>query len=97
MRRAPSLAGIHGSERTLLGGDTVLADDEYLRESILDPSEKVVGGYQPIMPAYRGQISEEELMRLITLHEDHEGRSGRDARRRNGERDRRHQGRGVTR
>jgi cytochrome c oxidase subunit II len=64
-RRAPSLAGIHGSERTLLGGDTVLADDEYLRESILDPSEKVVGGYQPIMPAYRGQISEEELMRLI--------------------------------
>ena len=64
--RAPSLVGIYGVERQLLGGREVTVDDNYLRESILDPAEKVVSGYQPIMPTYKGQISEEELMRLIT-------------------------------
>jgi cytochrome c oxidase subunit 2 len=64
--RAPALEGIFGSERQLTGGRTVTADDDYLRESILDPSEKVVDGYQPIMPTYKGQVSEEELMRLIS-------------------------------
>jgi cytochrome c oxidase subunit II len=64
--RAPSLAGIYGAERRLLGGRSTTVDDDYLRESILDPAEKVVDGYQPIMPTYKGQITEEELMRLIS-------------------------------
>lgn len=64
--RAPSLTGIYGLERQLIGGRSTTVDDNYLRESILDPAEKVVDGYQPIMPTYKGQITEEELMRLIS-------------------------------
>lgn len=63
--RAPLLAGLFGSEVKLKDGRTVLADDNYLRESILNPAAKVVAGYQPIMPTYQGQINEDELIELI--------------------------------
>ena len=46
-------------------GSTVIADDDYLRESIIEPSAKVVAGYPPIMPSYRGQLSEEQIMALV--------------------------------
>ena len=42
------------------------ADDDYIRESILNPQAKVVDGYQPVMPTFKGQVSEEELLQLIT-------------------------------
>ena len=41
---------------------TVVADEAYIRESILNPSAKVVAGYEPIMPTFQGQVSEEELL-----------------------------------
>ena len=44
---------------------TVKVDDNYLRESILNPAAKVVAGYQPVMPTYKGQISEEQLLQLL--------------------------------
>ena len=40
-------------------------DDGYLRESILSPATKVVAGYQPVMPTFQGQVSEEDVMSLI--------------------------------
>jgi len=43
----------------------VTADDAYLRESILNPSQHVTQGYQPIMPTYQGQISEEGVIALV--------------------------------
>jgi cytochrome c oxidase subunit 2 len=43
----------------------VTADEQYLRESILDSTAKVVAGYAPLMPSFRGQVSEEQLMELI--------------------------------
>jgi cytochrome c oxidase subunit 2 len=43
----------------------VVADDGYLRESILNPRAKVVAGYQPVMPTFQGQIGEEDLIQLI--------------------------------
>lgn len=61
----PSLVGVYGRERRLADGRTVLADFDYLRESILDPAAKVVAGYQPVMPTFRGQIDEEGLLALI--------------------------------
>jgi cytochrome c oxidase subunit 2 len=63
--RAPILDGLHGKPVTLIDGSTVIADDDYLRESILRPAAKVVDGYQPVMPAYQGLITEEELMLLV--------------------------------
>jgi cytochrome c oxidase subunit 2 len=63
--RAPILDGIYGHEQKLVGGKIAMVDDGYIRESIMDPQEKIVEGYQPIMPTYKGQLSEDELRELI--------------------------------
>lgn len=63
--RGPVLAGVFGSQVRLLDGRTVVADENYLRESIMNPQAKVVLGYQPIMPTFQGTVSEENLMQLI--------------------------------
>jgi len=49
----------------LTGGRTVKANETYIRESILEPKKKVVEGYEPIMPTYKGQLSEEDLIKII--------------------------------
>ena len=64
-QRAPSLTGVYGQPVQLQSGETVSADENYLRESILDPQAKVVAGFQPIMPSFRGQLSEQQILRLI--------------------------------
>ncbi|RIK82552.1 MAG: cytochrome c oxidase subunit II [Planctomycetota bacterium] len=63
--RGPSLEQIYQRPQPLASGETVVADDAYLRESILRPAAKVVAGYQPIMPTYEGQISEEGVIQLL--------------------------------
>jgi len=64
--RGPDLTGIFGSERTLVGGRTILADEEYIRESILQPALKVVEGYAPLMPGFQGQVDDEDLASIIS-------------------------------
>jgi cytochrome c oxidase subunit 2 len=61
----PALGGLAGAEVPLADGRTVVADDNYLRESIMVPLAKVVRGYQPVMPPFQGRITEEQLMQLI--------------------------------
>ncbi len=61
----PSLVGLFGQPVTLSGRRTVVADEGYIRESILDPQAKIAAGYQPIMPTFKGQISEEGLLQII--------------------------------
>ncbi len=63
--RGPSLMGIFGQTVELENGETVVADENYLHESIVNPQAKIVRGYEPIMPSYRGQLNETELMSLI--------------------------------
>lgn len=63
--RGPVLAGVFGSRVRLMDGREVVADENYLRESIMNPQAKVVLGYQPIMPTFQGTVSEENLMQLI--------------------------------
>jgi cytochrome c oxidase subunit II len=63
--RGPSLHGIFGSQVALVDGRVVVADENYLRESIMNSQAKVVVGFQPIMPTFQGQISEESLLQLI--------------------------------
>jgi len=72
--RAPDLEGLYGSEVTLGSGDVVVADESYLRESILEPAKKVVAGYQPIMPPYAAQLSEEKVIQLIAYIKSLKGR-----------------------
>jgi cytochrome c oxidase subunit 2 len=62
---APSLAGLYGSVVHLEGGRTVIADDRYIRDSILLPRAQIVAGYPPIMPSFAGQIGEDDLLKLL--------------------------------
>jgi cytochrome c oxidase subunit 2 len=64
--RAPSLAGLYRSEVRLADQRTVIADEHYIRESILDSTAKIVAGYPPIMPSFRGQLTEEQLIALVS-------------------------------
>src|SRR5271168_8358 len=63
--RGPSLAGLFGRPVLLEDGRTVVADENYIRESILSPSAKVVKGFKPIMPVFQGLVSEEQLTELV--------------------------------
>ncbi|MBS1912097.1 MAG: cytochrome c oxidase subunit II [Bacteroidetes bacterium] len=64
--RAPILKGLYGKSVALNGGETVIADEQYIRESILRSGAKIVAGYGPIMPVYQNRISEDELMQLVS-------------------------------
>jgi mono/diheme cytochrome c family protein len=61
----PNLAGVPGSMVDLADGKRVLADDAYLRESILNPTAKIVRGFQPLMPPFQGRVSDEQLAQLL--------------------------------
>lgn len=63
--RAPVLEGIYNKSVPLREGKTTVANREYIRESIVEPRKKIVAGWQPIMPTFRGQVTEEELLQLI--------------------------------
>jgi cytochrome c oxidase subunit 2 len=63
--RGPSLANIVGATAELADGTTVVRDENYLRESIINSQAKIVKGYQPLMPAFQGLINEENLVALV--------------------------------
>ncbi len=63
--RGPMLAGIFGKSQLMSDGQEVVADEAYIRESILNPQAKTVAGFQQIMPTYQGQLSESDLLGLI--------------------------------
>jgi cytochrome c oxidase subunit 2 len=67
--RGPVLNGIFGRPVSLASGERVVADEAYVRESITSPAAKVVAGYQPVMPTFLGQVSEEQLIALIAYIE----------------------------
>jgi cytochrome c oxidase subunit 2 len=57
--------GRFGQAVKLEGGQPVTADEEYLRESIVNPQVRIVAGYPSIMPTYQGQISDERLQQIV--------------------------------
>lgn len=65
LARGPVLEGLYRTTVPLEGGGTTIADETYLRQSILDPDAMIVAGFQSIMPTFEGQMSEEELILLI--------------------------------
>jgi cytochrome c oxidase subunit 2 len=66
-QQAPLLEGLYRNKVRLTDGSEVIANESYLRESILYPDAKIVFGYRPIMPTFAGQISEDELLQLIAF------------------------------
>jgi cytochrome c oxidase subunit II len=63
--RGPRLQGVFGSQVELADGSKVVANEDYIRESILNPRAKVVAGFQPIMPTFQGLVSEEQVLQLV--------------------------------
>ncbi|HEY3353825.1 MAG TPA: cytochrome c oxidase subunit II [Polyangia bacterium] len=64
-RTGPSLLNKYGSRELLSTGQTVLVDDNYVRESVMDPQAKVVQGFQPVMPTFRGKLTDKQMNALI--------------------------------
>jgi cytochrome c oxidase subunit II len=67
-QRAPTMASLFGSDVKVYEDGvlkTVKADEGYIRESIVDPNKKIVQGYQPLMPSFQGQMTEEQIYELI--------------------------------
>jgi cytochrome c oxidase subunit II len=75
-QRGAKLEGIYGKEVRLVGGQTVIANDEYIRNSILNPGAQVVEGFQPIMPTFKGQVTEEQLVALVAYIKSLSGVTG---------------------
>ncbi len=72
----PTWKGLYGAEVELEDGTTVVADEAYIRESIVDPNAKVHKGYPPIMPPYT-QLSEDELNALVEYIKSLGGNGGK--------------------
>jgi cytochrome c oxidase subunit 2 len=63
--RGPNLHGVFGKPVQLEDGRTITADENYLRECILEPGAKRVKGFQPIMPTFQGLVTEEQVNALV--------------------------------
>src|SRR5947209_16069216 len=63
--RGPRLQGVFGKPVLLEDGRTVIADENYILEPILDPGAKIVNGYKPVMPTFQGLVTEEQLNALV--------------------------------
>lgn len=63
--RGPNLQGIFGKPVQLQDGRIVTADENYIRESILDPGAKIVNGFKPVMPTFQGLVNEEQVNALV--------------------------------
>jgi cytochrome c oxidase subunit II len=61
----PTLKGVFGHDVKLADGSTVLADENYIRESVLEPQAKVVAGFDPVMPTFKGKLSDKRITGII--------------------------------
>jgi len=65
--RGPALAGLFGRQVFLANGQTLVADEAYVRESIENPQAKLVTGFSPIMPTFQGQVTPEQLIQIMSF------------------------------
>jgi cytochrome c oxidase subunit 2 len=65
LARGPQLKGSFGHTVQLQDGSTAVMDENYIRESILNPQAKIVAGFQPLMPTFQGIVTEEQILQLI--------------------------------
>ena len=75
-QRGAHLENMYGKDVSLVGGQTVKFDDEYIRNSILNPSSQIVEGFQPIMPTFKGQVTEQQLLSLVAYIKSLSGVTG---------------------
>jgi cytochrome c oxidase subunit 2 len=73
--RAPALEGLYGNRVPLSDGTMEIADERFIRDSILKPRTKIAAGYEPLMPSYEGKISEDEIIKIIAYVKSLSGES----------------------
>jgi cytochrome c oxidase subunit 2 len=61
----PPLVGVFGKTENFADGSSIVVDEEYLMESIVDPQAKLVAGYAPAMPTYQAILSEQQILQLV--------------------------------
>ena len=61
----PSFKGIWGHTQALAGGGQATVEENYVRESILNPQAKIVAGFEPVMPTYQGRLKDKEITAII--------------------------------
>ena len=70
--QAPSFKDLYGREEPLASGETVIVDEEYVKESILHPQRKIAAGYQSVnMPSFQGILSEQDIQHIIAYLKTH--------------------------
>jgi cytochrome c oxidase subunit 2 len=62
---APTFLGLYGTTEPLAGGGSAAVDENYVRESIVNPHVKIRDGYEPVMPSYQGRLSDAEISAII--------------------------------
>lgn len=63
--KGPNLAGVFGRQEQLEDGTTVTVDENYIRESLMNPQAKIVKGFEPVMPTQAGLLDEDEILGII--------------------------------
>ncbi|WP_242022418.1 cytochrome c oxidase subunit II [Gimesia chilikensis] len=66
-KNGPSFKGLYGKDEKMTDGSTVKVDDNYLRESILEPQASIVAGFRPIMPTFKGQLTDQDISAIIAF------------------------------
>ncbi len=61
----PTLKNVFGHEVALRDGSRVVADEDYIRQSILEPMASIVAGFEPVMPTYAGKLKDQEISAII--------------------------------
>ena len=74
--RGPALGGLMGKQVRLQDGKRVIADETYIRESIVNPQAKILAGFQPVMPTFKGIVSEEGILQIIAYLKSLEPQEG---------------------
>lgn len=64
----PTWKGLYGSTKQFTDGTSAVADENYIRQSILEPGAKIVQGYQNVMPSYQGRITTDEMMNALIVY-----------------------------
>jgi cytochrome c oxidase subunit II len=64
-KTGPTFKGFFGHKVVLSTGQAITADEDYVRESILDPQAKVVAGFEPVMPTFQGRLTNEDITSII--------------------------------
>jgi len=64
-RTGPTFLKLFGKTESFKDGSTITADENYIRESILEPNARIVDGYEPVMPTYQGRLKDAEIGAII--------------------------------